>query len=119
MKSINTLQFTDTDFSYQAHITFDFVLIIPPGNIAEELMDKKYLLIGCLCAIFVLAGIFSMLLKPDNSLDSRRLQDFYTVPIVDCCSGFDNTSMNISDDTNDSTYDVKTVRNVTGSRKVT
>lgn len=84
-------------------------------------MDKKHLLIGCLCVIFVLAGIFSMLLK-DSSADSRSLQDFYTPPIVDCCSGFDgfdNISMNISDDTNDSTYDVKTVRNVTGSRKVT
>lgn len=80
-------------------------------------MDKKYLLIGCLCTIFVLAGIFLMLLKPDNSPDSKRLQDLYTPPIVDCCSGFDNTSMNISDDTNDSTYDVKTVRNATGSRK--
>jgi hypothetical protein len=93
-------------------------LIIPPENIAEELMDKKYLLIGCLCAIFVLAGIFSTLLKPDSSSDPRKLQDFYTLPVVDCCSGFDNTSMNISDDTNDST-DVKVVRNVTGSQKVT
>jgi len=82
-------------------------------------MDKKYLLIGCLCAIFVLAGIFSMLLKPDSSSDSRRLQDFYTSPIVDCCSGFDNTSMNISDDTNYSTSDAKTLRNVTSSQKVT
>jgi hypothetical protein len=82
-------------------------------------MDKKYLLIGCLCAIFVFAGIFSLLLKPDSSSDSRRLQDFYTPPIVDCCSGFDNTSMNISDDTSDSTRDVKTIRNVTSSQKVT
>lgn len=82
-------------------------------------MDKKYLLIGCLCAIFMVAGIFSTLLKPDSSPDSRRLQDLYTSPIVDCCSSFDNTSMNISDNTNDSTCDVKTVRNVTGSQKVT
>jgi len=104
-------------FLISIKITVDFVLIIPPGNIAEELMDKKYLLIGCLCAILVLAGIFSMLLK-NSSADSRSLQDFYTPPIVDCCSGFDYTSMNISDDTNDST-DVKTVRNVTGSQKVT
>jgi hypothetical protein len=82
-------------------------------------MDKKYLLIGCLCAIFVLAGIFSMLLKPDSLSDSRRLQDFYTPPIVDCCSGFENFSMNISNDTNYSTSDTKTLRNVTSSQKVT
>ena len=82
-------------------------------------MDKKYLLIGCLCAIFAVAGISSTLLKPDSSSDSRRLEDLYTPPIVDCCSGFDNTSTNISDDANDSTYDVKTVRNATGSQKVT
>ncbi|HEY3361632.1 MAG TPA: hypothetical protein VGK06_07350 [Methanosarcina sp.] len=82
-------------------------------------MDKKHLLIGCLCAIFVLAVIFSMLLKPASSSDSRKLQDFYTLPFADCCSGFDNTSMNISDDTNYSTYDAKTFRNVTNSQKVT
>lgn len=80
-------------------------------------MDKKYLLIGCLCTIFVLAGVFSMLPKPDSSSDSRRLQNFYTPSIVDCCSGFDNTSTNISDDINYSTSDVKTLRNVTGSQK--
>lgn len=82
-------------------------------------MDKKYLLIGCLCAIFAVAGISSTLLKPDSSSDSRRLEDLYTPPIVDCCSGFDNASMNISDDTNDSTCAVKAVRNVTGSQKIT
>jgi hypothetical protein len=82
-------------------------------------MDKKYLVIGCLCAIFVLAGIVFMLLKPDSSSDSRRLQDFYTSPIVDCCSGLNNTSFNISDDTNDSTHDVKAITNVTSSQKVT
>jgi len=80
-------------------------------------MDKKYLLIGCLCAIFVLAAIFSMLLKPDSSSDSRRLQDLYTPPIVDCCSGFDNTSTSI-DGANNSTYEVKTLRNITRSQKM-
>jgi hypothetical protein len=60
-----------------------------------------------------------MLLKPDSSSDSRRLQDFYTLPFVDCCSGFDNTSMNISDNTNYSTYDGKTLMTVTGSQKAT
>ncbi|AKB47131.1 hypothetical protein MSKOL_1354 [Methanosarcina sp. Kolksee] len=68
-------------------------------------MDKKYLLIGCLCAIFVLAVIFSVLLKPDSLSDSKKLQDSYTLPFDDCCSGFDNTSMNISDNTSYSTYD--------------
>lgn|GEM_PF-1932432 len=82
-------------------------------------MDKKYLVIGCLCAIFVLAGIFSMLIKPASSSDSRKLQDFYTLPFVDCCSGFDNTSVNISDNTNYSTYDAKTFRNATNYQKVT
>ncbi len=106
-------------FHIKLKITVGFVLTIPPENIAEELMDKKYLLIGCLCAIFVLAGIFSILLKPDSSSDSRRLQDFYTPPIVDCCSGFDNISINISDDTDYSTSDAKTLRSVTGSQKVT
>ncbi|WP_048106756.1 hypothetical protein [Methanosarcina barkeri] len=81
-------------------------------------MDKKYLLIECLCAIFVFAGIFLMLLKPDSSSDSRRLQDFYTPPIVDCCSGFENFSTNTSNDTNDSTHDIKTLRNTTSSQKV-
>jgi len=84
----------------------------------KELMDKKYLLIGGLCAIFILAGIFSILLKPGSSSDSRRLQDLYTPPIVDCCSGFDNISMNISDDTNNSTYEIETLTNRTNSQKV-
>ncbi len=84
----------------------------------KELMDKKYLLIGGLCAIFVLAGIFSILLKPSSSSDSRRLQDLYTPPIVECCSGFDNVSMNISDDTNNSTCKPETLRNVANSQKV-
>ncbi len=84
----------------------------------KELMDKKYLLIGGLCAIFVLMGIFSVLLKPSSSSDSRRLQDLYTPPIVDCCCGFDNVSMNISDDTNNSTYGIETQTNRTNSQKV-
>lgn len=81
-------------------------------------MDKKYLVIGCLCAIFVLAGIVFMLLKPDSSSDSRKLQDFHTSPIVDCCSGLNNTSFNISDNKNDYTHDVKAITNVTSSQKV-
>jgi len=81
-------------------------------------MDKKYLLIGCLCVILVLAGIFSILLKPSSSSDSRRLQDTYIPPIVDCCGEFDNTFMNISDNTNNSTYDEKTLENNTSTQKV-
>ena len=81
-------------------------------------MDKKHLIIGYLCAIFVLAGIFLMLLN-DSAADSRNVQDLYTPPIVDCCSGFDNTSMNISDDSNDSICDTKTLRKVNSSQKAT
>lgn len=82
-------------------------------------MDKKYLLIGCLCATFVFASIFSVLLKPCSSSDSRRLENFYTPPTVDCCSGFDNTTMNISEGTNDSGCNIKVLRNATNSQKDT